>query len=90
MKRNQKKWADGEVGALIKRVVPVEEAVIHFANFKLKRTFEIILDHRDAKQRLKNLKSKCEAMHNEKIKKRVVRDLLDTYAIQPKLDAIGD
>jgi len=55
-----------------------------------RKVFEILIRHAEERRRLSVLQRHLEEKTNDLLMRRCVRDMVSTYVVQPKLDAVAD
>ena len=65
-------------------------AITQLATFLLKKVFTILKFRKTGRKHLKAIASQVQNLSNERLKKRVVREIVSSYVIEPRLDALGE
>ena len=65
-------------------------AITQLACYLMKKVFTILKIRRDKKQNLRSIGLQAQAQYHQRLKQRVVKEIVDAYVIEPRLDAIGE
>lgn len=88
--RQLKKWTGKVKNLTQKPKATVNQALVQWAEFKERKVIDVLKFNKERNHKLRQLGEICQKNCSINLMKRVVRDIVECYVIQPKLDAIAD